>query len=74
MAASQHGPLQVKGRERIQQGTIEKFKNNTIAFVTGAATFGGSAWEVSQNLHRKDVTILERAQDEPTRAPATARS
>lgn len=43
---------------------IEKFKNNLVAFLVGAITSGGIVWSVADNLHKKEITILEREQIE----------
>jgi predicted nucleotide-binding protein len=43
---------------------IEKFKNNFAAFLVGAMASAATVWSVADNLHKKEVTIIEREKAE----------
>lgn len=39
---------------------LAKFKNNLIAFIAGSIVSSAGAWTVADNLHKKEIAILER--------------
>lgn len=48
----------------MESSITEKFKNNLAALFAGAIASGAVVWSVADNLHKKEVVILERGQAE----------
>lgn len=44
----------------MDMSVVEKFKNNFIAFLIGAVASGAVVWSAADNLHKKEVAIIER--------------